>query len=463
MMHAWQEFVKQQENQLGKEAAEKWLRPLKVIHFDSANLYLEAIDSFQILWFEEHIRPLLKTQLLNNNFRPIKVHITLNDSPSSPPFSKPSKKESNLGAPPLPFFYDKLDPLLTLENFIPGKANQVLFHLLCELSGHPTDHSTTEESLVPLAAFNPIFLWGTTGSGKTHLLMALTQTFKKRGLNALYARAETFTEHVVSAIRSSEMQSFRKTYRHVDVLLIDDIHLFARKDATQEEFFHTFNTLYTSSRQIILSSKCPPSLLREIEPRLVSRFEWGINIHLEKLEEENLMQVLQKRCEGFHFPLRDDVSSYLVHSFPSSKSLHKALEALILRCHLEEDARHKRNSLLIDLESAKRMLADLFTQQQHHVLTPEKIISTVSAKFGIRVKEDLLGSSQSHTCSLPRQIAMYLCRQELKLPFQAIGRIFLRDHSTVMASIKQIEKKIEKKDKEVIVSISEIITKIESE
>ncbi|MBS0604036.1 MAG: ATP-binding protein [Verrucomicrobia bacterium] len=459
-MQAWVDFIKKQEELLGKDAVEKWLLCLKVVHFDSGNLYLEAKDSFQVLWFEEHIRPILKSQLLNNNFRPVKVHLTVGDSTAPQPSSKFSKKEKGSVHPPVHFFQDKLDSSMTLENFIAGEANQVVFRLFCELAGYNPETEKQEEPKTPLGTFNPIYLWGASGSGKTHLLMALAQAFKKRGLNALYARAETFTEHVVAAIRGSEMQSFRKAYRNADILLIDDVHVFARKDATQEEFFHTFNTLHTTGRQIILSSKCAPALLEEIEPRLVSRFEWGINVHFEKLDSADLRRVLGKRCEAFNFPLSEEVAGFLIESFPSSKSLNKAFEALVLRCHLESDARHKRNSRLIDIESAQRMLSDLCSLEKKAALSPEKIISVVSSIYGIRT-EDLLGKSQAQECSLPRQIAMYLCRQDLKMPFQGIGQIFGRDHSTVMTSIKQIEKKIQTPDRELLATLSEIKSKIQ--
>jgi chromosomal replication initiator protein len=447
-MQAWEDFLAKQEALLGKQAVEQWLRPLKVVHFDSGNLYLEAKDSFQVLWFEEHIRPILKSQLLNNNFRSVKVHITASEEPSTPKPSKYSKKEKGKTYPPLTFSFDPLDPSMTMENFVPGEANQLVFRLFSELTGTNPP-------------FNPIYLWGGSGCGKTHLLTALAHAFRKKGLNALYARAETFTEHVISAIRGSEMQSFRKAYRHVDVLLVDDVHLFARKDATQEEFFHTFNTLHTSGRQIILSSKCAPAFLEEIAPRLVSRFEWGINVHFEKLAGKELKNVLLKRCTELHFPLTEDVAEDLVQLFPSSKSLNRALDALVLRCHLDGNAIHKRNPQTIDKQAARKMLADLIAQEQKAALSPEKIISAVSAVYGIR-SEDLLGKSQNQECSLPRQIAMYLCRQELKLPFQAIGRLFDRDHSTVMTSIKQIQKKMEDSDPNLRSSLAEVKEKIES-
>lgn len=451
-MQAWDDFLLKQEPLLGKDVVEKWLRTMKVVHFDSGNLYLEAKDSFQILWFEEHVRPTLKSKLLNNNFRPIKVHISVGEQKTSPARAPAKNKAAKAPAPPaVKYFQDKIDPSFTLENFIPGEANKILFKLLSELSGYNPQTKNYTDPSVALGAFNPIYLWGGSGSGKTHLLMALTQAFKSRGLNPLYARAETFTEHVVAAIRGSEMQSFRKAYRHADILLIDDVHLFSRKDATQEEFFHTFNTLHTSGRQVILSANCTPALLKEIEPRLVSRFEWGINIHLEKLSGADLKQILQKRCDGFQFPLTDEVLDYMIATFPSARSLHRALEALILRSHLNT----KNTSTTLDPSLVQKILTDLEEEEKKSALSPEKIIASVAAIYGIR-QEDLLGKSQSQDCSLPRQIAMYLCRHELRLPFQGIGAIFDRDHSTVMTGIKQIEKRLETSDRELLSSLSEI-------
>jgi chromosomal replication initiator protein len=453
-MRAWEDFIKKQEELLGAAVVNQWLRPLKIIHFDSGNLYLEAKDSFQILWFEEHIRPIIKSHLLNNNnFRPIKVHLTL---PQPIAIASKSKKEKNRSNPPIHFSFDPLNPWMTLENFIVGSDNQVVFRFFCELTGYDPQTEKYDRPAA-VAVFNPIYLWGKSGSGKTHFLIALATAFQNRGLSALYARAETFTEHVVSAIRSSEMQSFRKAYRHVDILLIDDVHLLARKGATQEEFFHTFNTLHTSGRQIILSSKCTPALLEEIEPRLISRFEWGINIHFTELMKEELKQMVVNRSASLNFPLSNEIIDFLIQLFPSSKSVNRALEALILRSHLKEDARHKRNPQSIDKKLAEEMLSDLILQERQTTLCSEKIISIISSIYGIR-SEDLLGKSQTQEYSLPRQIAMYYCRQELKLPFESIGQLFNRDHSTVMTSIKQIKKKIETSDKELLASLTEIAT-----
>ncbi len=444
-MQAWEDFLNKQESLLGKPIVEKWLRCLKVVHFDSGNLYLEAKDSFQGMWFEEHIRPMLKSQFVNSNYRPIKVHLTIAEAPTV----KSLKKEKNKAQPPISFVFDKLDSQLIIENFIPGEKNSVIFRVLCQLIGYNPQTEEYAKPTTALGTFNPIYLWGGSGCGKTHLLNALAQALKKQGVNALYARAETFTEHVVAAIRSSEMQAFRKAYRHVDVLLIDDVHIFSRKHATQEEFFHTFNTLHTSGRQLIITANCAPALLQEIEPRLISRFEWGLNVHFEKLHGNELKQVLEKRCGALHFPLSQEVQNFLIDTFKQNKSLHRALEALILRSHLETDARIKRNPQSIDKAQAIKILSDLIAAEEQMVVTPEKIIAVVATVCGVAV-EEILSKSQTQECSFPRQIAMYLCRSELKLPFQSVGQVFDRDHSTVMTSIKQIEKKITTSDAELL-------------
>lgn len=448
-MWAWEEFLKKLDGRFGKQTIDKWLRSLQVVHFDSGNLYLEATDSFQVSWFEEHARPLLKRELLNNNFRPIKVHISL-QGPAS--IRAPAKKEKPKAA--YSFLPDKIDPAASLFTYIPAASNSVSFRFLSELAG-------LDSPQLQLGTYNPIFIWGEPGCGKTHLLMALADAFKRRGLHALYTRTETFTEHVVSAIRNSEMQAFRTTYRTPDILLFDDVHLLARKDATQEEFFHTFNTLHSTGRQIILASQQPAAHLSDIEPRLISRFEWGIALHVEKLQSQELAQVLERRCEHLHFPLSSEVRSFLIEQFPQAHSLHRALEALILRVHMQESALYHRQPGLIDTAVAAQLLRDLLEKEQNRALTPQKIIQAVAAQYGVKM-EDILGKSQNQECVAPRQVAMYLCRKELRLAFAAIGRIFSRDHSTVMTSVKYIQQQVDKQDRSmvsVLFDISNTISK----
>jgi chromosomal replication initiator protein len=433
-MDAWERFVLAQEAHLGKETTDRWLRTLKVVDFDACNLYLEAANAFQISWFEEHIRKIAQKELLNNNHRQIKVHLTLSVEETLKTRSKKGTNKSHVSPAPFPFQFSKdaLEEWATLEQFVPSCENLLLTRFLDSLL-HSESYS----------AYNPLFLYGGSGVGKTHLLMALTRSLRAKNKNALYVRAETFTEHVVNAIRSGEMQAFRKAYRHADILLVDNVHLFARKNATQEEFFHTFNALHTTGRQIILASPLPPPDLEEIEARLISRFEWGLVLRLEKLSPQELQKVLTQRCAALHFPLQDSVSSFLLEHFgQNQKSLLQALDTLILREHLSS------TKPPLDVKVAREYLTTLLEAKEKEALSPDKILTAVATFYGIR-KEDILGKGQTQECSVPRQISMYLCRHLLKIPFMAIGRIFSRDHSTVMTSVKQIQKSLDEQDPEI--------------
>jgi chromosomal replication initiator protein len=395
----WQQFLWQLEQELGPEVVKKWVPGL--IRFDAANIYLEAKDSFQISWFEEHVRPRLKG-LVNHNQRPIKVHLLTEKSGAT-------KKEETRS---LSFSPDPIDPEMTLENFIPEQPNLVAFRLLSETS-----------------PFNPIYLYGPKGAGKTHLLMGTAIALQKSGKRVFFVRAETFTEHVVQAIRLGQMQEFRKIYRDIDALIIDDIDIFSRKAATQEEFFHTFNTLHTIGRLILISANVPPPQLHEVEPRLISRFEWGISLEVGKTSP---LPILKQKAALWRMDLSEELTDWLIVKFP--KNPITALQALALRS--------KGNNLSCLV--AEKLLRDLLEKEAENALTPERIVKSVAARYGI-TSEDILGKSQMKGVALPRQIAMYLCREKLKLPYQKIGDIFGRDHSTVMSSIKQIQKSVEEK------------------
>ncbi len=435
-MQAWEEFLTAQEAEIGKETVDKWLRSLKILHFDACNLYLEAQDSFQVIWFEEHIQGKVRTQLVNNNHHAIHIH--LKTAEETNPSNKKKKYKRTWQPPPLKLESDPLDPTATFDQFIIGQANPIIPKILSDLS--------EGQSL-----FNPIYIYGNAGSGKTHLLMAIAHLLKQKNLHVFFVRAETFTEHVVSAIRGGAMQEFRKIYRNADALLIDDVHLFARRGATQEELFHTFNTLHTTGKQIILTACCSPPYLQDIEARLVSRFEWGITLPLEKLSAEELHQVLKNRCQALRFPLEEETFQFLIKTFhANAKSLHRALEALILRSPKDTQ-----------VATVEKLLADLIAEENQSALNPDKIIRAVADFYGIRV-DDILGKSQSHDCALPRQIAMHLCRQELEMPFLKIGKIFSRDHSTVMSSVKQIQNKIETQDKEICSALFDLLRRLEN-
>lgn len=397
-MEAWDEFVHSLEATLGRDTINQWVRPLKINKFDARNIYLETADSLQIEWFEEHIRPRLKTEFCNNNGRPIQVH-----------FAKPSHiKNTDSPSSTYRIVEDRLDPELCFENFIVCQENTMAAHILRT----PT--------------FNPIYISGPKHTGKTHLLTATALNLQAQGKKVFYVRAETFTSHVVQAIRLGLMRQFREIYRGIDVLLVDDIDFLANKHATQEEFFHTFNTLHTAGKQIIISATKPPSQLIEIEPRLMSRFEWGISLTINAPPPHAL---LANKTALWKLPYSEELLAYITKTFPKDPLM--ALQALILR-----------SKGPVTPPIAANLLKDLLSEEKDKTLSPEKIVTKIAHHFGI-LPEDILGKSQAKEHASPRQIAMFFCREKLELGFQKIGALFGRDHSTVISSVRGVKQNIE--------------------
>lgn len=425
-MKEWEKFVLNQEKILGKEVVNNWLRTLKLVKFDACNIYLEALNPIQKAWFEEHIRPKL-LNFKNNNGRLIKVHL---DGSDKPKFIDPIQ--------------DCLDPHATFQNFIPSKQNELAYKLLSELNE------------TNLASFNPLFIYGKEKSGKTHLLTATATALKKLNLKVFFINARMFTEHVVNAIRSGKMDLFRSTYRNIDILIMDDIHILANKIATQEEFFHTFNTLHMAKKQIILSANVIPGKLPQIEERLISRFEWGITIPLEEPDEKAIAQIIKSKFNNFGINVETDLISFLIQKFKLVPVIYKALNELLLKIHLYpnglkdrllgdaktsqfEDCELSESGISsISKETALSYLKDFIREEEKNKITAKQIIEITASKFKVPY-ESIVGRSQTKECVIPRQISMYLCRKHLKIPFIQISKLFNRDHSTVMSSVKQIQ------------------------
>ncbi|GAB4227378.1 MAG: chromosomal replication initiator protein DnaA [Chlamydiales bacterium] len=438
-MKEWEHFLEHLKDKLGVEVFDRWLKPIRILRYDARNLYLEVKDYFQALWFEEHVQPKAKVFFRNKNEKTIKVHLSIAHSPGN--IDKKSRQKSKFynsqfHKQPFQLEFGSPSPEMTFETFVTSKTNFIPQKLLSELL-QSTKSSSGETQ--QLGSFNPIYLFGHSGTGKTHLLMAMANELKKANINVIYVNAETFTEHVINAIRAGEMSTFRTAYRSAQVLFVDDVHVFSRKGATQEEFFHTFNTLHLAGKQIILSARCAPQELKMIEPRLVSRFEWGIVLPLEQAGQEELIKILEKKMEVLNFHLVGKVKEYLIDTFGHSVvSLIKALEALILRHHMDERL-SKLSSTTLNVATVKRLLEDIEVKEERKKITPEKVLQQVAQYFGVTLN-DILGSSQNRENVFPRQIAMFLCRKELEMPFMKIGDLVGRDHSTVMASVRRIEK-----------------------
>lgn len=284
--------------------------------------------------------------------------------------------------------------------------------------------------------------------------MALAAQLRMNGKKAIYVTGEQFTEHVVKAIRAGEMQVFRKLYRNTDALIVDDISILARKNATQEEFFHTFNSLHIEGKLLVISAPCAPTELEHIEPRLTSRFDWGVVVPLLPIGVDKQEQVIEQKLTQLKLTVAKEVIPFLLKTFQKNlPSLLKGIEALALRSHLQQQGKQTRP---LTLEEVRLFLKDLIAEEEKQQLTPAKIIRLVAEYYGIRV-EDILSKSQSRDCAVPRQLAMHLCRNELQLPFMKIGDLFSRDHSTVMASVKQVQLGLDQRDPQVTAPMHDIM------
>lgn len=410
-MKEWENFLQKQENIFGKTTIDQWLRTLTIQKFDACNLYLQAKDFFQINWFEEHIRSIAKNEFFNANGRLIKIHLQI----ATDTTALHEKEES--------FFpFDKLDTSSTFDNFISSKENEstlgILKKILVNLSA--------QKSVV-----TPIYLYGPSGSGKTHLMMGFAKLCQGYNYRVCYVKAETFSAHVVSAIRLGKMKEFRILYRLVDILLIDNIHYISGKISTEEELFHTFNELHNRQKLIVFSSHIPPYLLQDMEDRLVSRLEWGLLLHINSLFSEDLHILAKQTCKNLFLNINDAGIQFLCQQFSNAYFLTLACNALALRLS---------NGIgsPISLDTIRQITKDLIQKQKRCSLDYEKIITEVSRYYEIP-KKDIIGRSQQKESLIPRQVAMYLCRDILELTYSQIGRIFSRDHTTVMASIKRIQ------------------------
>ena len=399
-MKLWEDFLAKQDEVLGKKNVDLWLRSLRVIRFDARNIYLEAKDAFHANWFKEHITDQAK-RLTTPSGKPLRLHVNV---AATTPKKKPIRKD-------YVFHPDPLIKVHTFSSFHVSKENALVYELLQNI------HSLS---------FNPVFLYGPRGCGKTHLLMSLAKKLSSLSLQTFYIKAETFTSHVVGAIQFGTMQNFRQTYRSVDVLILDNIHVLAGKNATQEELFHTFNELHTQGKKIVIGSSYAPQEFKGIEPRLISRFEWGISLPIETPRKEDIEKVLQKKAKALHFPITKKQLRFCLQSFRSLDAIYKAFDALVIRNPSKDTP----------LEIA---LQDLLQEEIKKTITLEAILEEVVKEWDVS-SGAITGKSQEKEISYARKVAMYLCRKELYMPFTSIGRAFNRDHSTVMSAVKFIEK-----------------------
>jgi chromosomal replication initiator protein len=311
-----------------------------------------------------------------------------------------------------------LNPRYTFDTYVVGSGNR-LAHAACQ--------AVAEK---PARAYNPLFLYGGVGLGKTHLLHAIGNACYADGLNVLYVSSEEFTNDMISAIRTHTTQAFREKYRSADVLLVDDIQFIAGKESTQEEFFHTFNTLHGQDKQIIVSSDRPPKSLVTLEERLRSRFEWGLTADIQAPDFETRLAILRSKAERTGRHISDEILESVAKQIQSNiRELEGALNRIIAFADL--------SGSVLTPSLVEIALADLLPSRSD--LEPAHVVDLVARKFNLTA-EKLLGRDRTKEVAYPRQIAMYLLREEAKISFPQIGEALGgRDHSTVMSAIDKVK------------------------
>src|ERR1044071_6133547 len=342
--------------------------------------------------------------------------VTRDDSePISPPATVAEVSQAPPSEPALSSKY-------TYESFVVGTCNQF---------AHAASKAVAE---APGKTYNPLYLYGGVGLGKTHLMHACGHAIKQRNphLRVSYLSSERFMNELINSIRYDKTQSFREQYRSVDVLLIDDIQFMAGKERTQEEFFHTFNTLYEQQKQIVISSDCPPREIPTLEERLHSRFQWGLIADLEPPDLETKVAILKRKAEAMAFPIPDEVALFIASRV---KNNVRELEGSLIRLVAISSLR----GIPVSRELAKDAIRNIATDDEPGVITIEQIQKAVAAAFKL-TPEQLVSKSNARQIAFPRQVAMYLCKQLTKHSFPEIGRAFGgKHHTTVMHSCEKVQ------------------------
>ena len=425
-------------DEVTKISYETWIKDLEIESAENGNIVLVANTVFQKDSIMSRYYDLFKNtfRFLTNKEWDINVVLKSDDSA---PIEEATHFEQSTTSYVNP--NSNLNPKYTFDTFVVGNNNRF---------AHAAALAVAE---APAKSYNPLFVYGGSGLGKTHLMHAIGNEVLKNNktLNVLYVDSEKFTNQLINAIKDSKTEQFKNKYRNIDVLLIDDIQFIAGKERIQEEFFHTFNTLYENGKQIIISSDKPPREIQFLEDRLKSRFEWGLLADISCPDYETRLAILRKKAQDENIIIDDSILSDIATKIDSNiRELEGVFNKIVARASLTHSP--------ITIELAENIINE-FKYESEKVISSDFIKETVSKYFSID-KEELAGSKRSNDIAFPRQIAMYLCREIAGMSFPQIGVEFgNRDHSTVMHGYNKIAKEIKDKNstKLIVESVKNII------
>ncbi|MGI6649500.1 MAG: chromosomal replication initiator protein DnaA [Bacillota bacterium] len=434
LAHLWKQTIVLAQEELSQPSLDAWLKSIYPTSFQDDTITLSVPNIFAKDWIENRYIGLLQEKIEFLLGR--KVYLRLTTSNATDIEWTPPRLEE------LPI--STLNPKYVFDTFVVGNSNRF---------AHAAALAVSE---VPAKAYNPLFIYGGVGLGKTHLMHAIGHYIlaQSTGLKVVYVTSETFTNDLINAIKDDKTPEFRMTYRNADVLLIDDIQFLKEKERTQEEFFHTFNALHQADKQVVISSDRPPKDLSTLEDRLRSRFEWGLITDIQPPDLETRIAILRKKAQLENLQLPDEVNVYIAHLIQANiRELEGALTRVVAYAAV--------HGLPITEELATQCLKDIVSPVRPKPITVPLIIETVANYYNLRI-DDLTSKKRTRELSFPRQIAMYLARELTSQSLPQIGEAFGgRDHTTIMHGYDKISQQI-KNDVNLKTIINELTSMLRS-
>jgi chromosomal replication initiator protein len=430
----WQKLSAALKPQVSADTFKRWFSAVELINATDEVLTFRVPNNIYQFWIESNHMAALQAAIVTAFGSPREVNFL---SPSEPSVesiiedaSKADDGKSDLARDAKPTGSTPgLNPRNTFESFVVGPNNEI---------AHAASLAVAQS---PAKTYNPLFVYGGVGLGKTHLMQAIGQFVlaKKRNTKVMYLSSELFINEFIDAIQHSNLVKFRKRYRQADLLLIDDIQFLGGKERSQEEFFHTFNTLFDGHKQIVLSSDRPASEISNLEHRLVSRFEWGLTAELQPPDIETRMAILRKKARTMQIKLRDEVLEFLANRIRSNV---RRLEGALMRVASFASLSGKE----LTNEVVEHLLKDILQEEARHSVTIEQIQRRVAEHFDVRIA-DMTSKRRPANIAFPRQVAMYLARELTKASLNEIGDAFGgRDHGTVLHACKLVKRRMTEQD-----------------
>jgi len=443
----WKHIADAIRPEVSGDTFQRWFKAIQLLGADETQITLRVTNNIYQLWIETNYMGLVQASVLKVLGSPRKINFTISDAPErdetnepTPAPSKPSRSGAAAGktnatnspsspdGAPVPA--NGMNPRNTFDSFVVGTNNQFAHAAALAVAQNPAK------------TYNPLFVYGGVGLGKTHLMHAIGQHVAntKKGAKVMYLSSEKFTNEFIDAIQNSKLVRFRNRYRLADVLLIDDIQFLAGKERSQEEFFHTFNTLFDGHKQIILSSDRPPSEIQNLEGRLVSRFEWGLTAELQPPDIETRMAILRKKAQTLQIKLEPSVFEFLAQRI---KTNVRRLEGALMRVASFASLSGRE----LTPEAVEHLLKDILQEEARRTITIEQIQRKVAEHYDVRLA-DMTSKRRPANIAFPRQVAMYLARELTKTSLSEIGDAFGgRDHGTVLHAHRLVKERMLGDDK----------------